>query len=88
MYFPSQKKLIHIVQQKNRTYKLHLTQNKSFLELTVKAHSHEEEIINETSNDKSAQRQTRRRFIHTTSGSRNVAKNWRFFLAHHQSGFA
>ena len=39
----------------------------------VKAHSHEHVITNETSNDKSAQRQTRLQFIHTaTSAGRNL----------------
>ena len=39
----------------------------------LKAHSHEHEITNETSKDKSAQRQTRRQFIHTaTSTGPNV----------------
>ena len=39
----------------------------------LKVHSHEHEITNETSNDNSAQRQTRRQFIHTeTSAGRNV----------------
>ena len=37
------------------------------------AHSHEHEITDETSNYKSAQRQTRRQFNHTTtSAGRNV----------------
>ena len=39
----------------------------------VKAYTHEHEITNETSNDKSAQRQKRRQFIRTaTSDGRNV----------------
>ena len=43
---------------------------------SVKAHSHEQEINNEMSNDKSAQRQTRRQFIHTTtSAGRNLDEN-------------
>ena len=45
-----------------------------------KAHSHKHEITNETFNDKSAQRQMRRQFIHTaTSAIRNVDENWRCF---------
>ena len=37
--------------------------------LALKAHSHEHEIANEMSSDKPAQRQTRRRFIHTTTSA-------------------
>ena len=43
-----------------------------------KAHSHEHEITNETSDDKSAQHQPRRQFIHTArSAGRNVDESWR-----------
>ena len=51
---------------------------------SLKAHSHEHEITNETSNDKSAQRQTRRRFIHTATSA--CPKRWwklAMSLAHH-----
>ena len=47
---------------------------------TLKAYSHDHEVTNETSNDKAAQRETRRQFIHTaTSACRNVDESYRCF---------
>ena len=45
-----------------------------FIPLLVNDHSHKHEITNETSNDKSAQRQTCRRFIHTAIRSESLSK--------------
>ena len=45
---------------------------------TSKAQLHEDEITNETSNDKTAQSQMRRQFIHAaTTAGRKFDESWR-----------
>ena len=53
---------------------------------SIKAYSHENEIINKTPTDDSAQCQTSRWLIQiTTSADQNADISWRCFLANHQS---
>ena len=48
--------------------------------MNLNGHSHKHQITIKTSNDKSAQRQTRRRFIlMTTLAGQNVEKSWHCF---------
>ena len=54
--------------------------NSFWFRLYIEAYAHQHKITNETSNDKSAQRQTRHRFDHTaTSACQNVDESWRCF---------
>ena len=55
-----------------------LLHSKDRVNVTFKAHSREDKIGNEMSNNESVQSQTRRRFINTTmSADRNVDESWR-----------